>query len=95
LVAVDDTLAPARVRDAVPVALLASVYVPVAVMGHSVVVPGFPPENEDEASVMFPEVMFPFPSKTKVPMKGTGDETAPADPAIMVIVYVPVKLALE
>jgi hypothetical protein len=93
-VAVDDTLAPARVRDAVPVALLASVYVPVAVMGQSVVVPGFPAGGK-EAPVMFPEVMFPFPSKTKVPMKGTGDETAPADPVIMVIKYVPVKLALE
>jgi hypothetical protein len=64
-------------------------------MGHWVVVPGFPAENEEEAPVMFPEVMFPFPSKTKTPMKGTGDETAPFDPAIMVTVYVPVKLALE
>jgi hypothetical protein len=92
--AVGDTLAPAKVRDAVPVALLASVYVPVAVRGHCVVVPRFPPGGE-EAPVMFPEVMFPFPSKTNVPMKGTGDETAPFDPVIMVIVYVPVKLALE
>jgi hypothetical protein len=85
-VAVVDTLSPARVRDAVPVALLASVYVPVAVMGHWVVVPGFPPANEEEAPVMFPEVMFPFPSNTRVPMKGTGDVTPPFDPAIIVIV---------
>ena len=91
-----DTLDPTSINDAVPVALLLSVYLPVAVSGRLVVVPGeLVVPKVVVAPLIVPAVMFPFPSRLRLPMKVTGGTISAASPAIIVIVYVPDRLAAE